>query len=192
VWAFVVPGLTRREKRIALGYLSVAVPLFLSGIALAWLVLPNAVHFLTSFTPKGATNLVSADSYLTFVTRIMLAFGIAFVVPLFLVALNMLGVVSALALAKAWRISVFLCFLFAAVASPTPDAASMLALAFPMVGLYMVAVGVAWLNDRRRDRKAAAAGYGGLSDDQASRLDLGAEPVGDPTSLEGLDLHGPT
>src|ERR671933_590499 len=132
LWAFIVPGLTKRERRRAMGF--------------------------------------AAADYLAFVTQIMLAFGIAFVVPLLLVALNMAGVVSALTLAKGWRVAVFLCFLFSAVASPTPDAGSMLALAFPMVGLYMIAVGIAWVTDRRRARRNALEGFGALDDDEASPL----------------------
>ena len=84
--------------------------------------------------------MLSADEYFTFVTRIILAFGIAFVLPLLLVGLNLAGLVSAVTLAKGWRIAVFTCFLFAAIASPAPDAGSMLALAFPMVALYVVAL----------------------------------------------------
>ncbi|HEX2808758.1 MAG TPA: twin-arginine translocase subunit TatC, partial [Kineosporiaceae bacterium] len=145
LWAFIVPGLTRREKRYAIGYVSAAVPLFLAGVGLSWLVLPNAVHFFFNLTPVNGSNLIDANTYLTFVTQIILAFGVAFVIPLLLVALNMIGMVSALALAKGWRIAVFLTFLFAAIASPTPDAGSMLALAFPMVALYMAAVGVCWM-----------------------------------------------
>ena len=173
LWSFIVPGLTKREKRYAIGYVAAAVPLFLAGVGLAWLVLPNALHFFFSLTPTNGSNLINANDYLTFVTQIILAFGIAFVIPLMLVALNMVGIVSALTLAKGWRVAVFLTFLFAAIASPTPDAGSMLALAFPMVGLYMVAVGVCWLNDRRRAKRAVAEGFGGLPDDEASPLDLG-------------------
>src|ERR671932_690987 len=170
LWAFIVPGLTKREKRYAMSFVAAAVPLFLAGIGLAWMVLPNAVRFLTEFTPKGAANYVNADDYLTFVTRIMLAFGIAFVVPVLLVALNMAGVLSARGLGRGWRIAVFLCFLFAAIASPTPAAGSMLPLAFPMTGLYVLAWFITWLNDRRRARRAAADSLAGLSDDEASPL----------------------
>lgn len=172
LWAFVVPGLTRREKRHAIAFVAAAVPLFGGGLALAWMVLPNAIDFFAEFTPAGSANLISADEYLTFVTQIFLAFGIAFVVPLFLIALNLVGLVSARALAKGWRIAVFLTFLFAAIASPSPDAGSMLALAFPMTGLYVLAVGVCWLNDRRRHRREVASGFAGLDDDEASPLDL--------------------
>src|SRR3954453_23712226 len=181
LWAFIVPGLTRREKRYSIGFVAAAVPLFLAGIGLAWLVLPNAVHFLLGFTPSGTANIINASDYFTFVLQIMLAFGVALVIPLLLVALNFAGILSAVAMAKAWRAAVFLCFLFAAVASPTPDAGSMLALAFPMVGLYLIAVGIAYLNDRRRAKRAAAAGFGDLSDDEASPLDgdAGYDPYDD-------------
>jgi sec-independent protein translocase protein TatC len=192
LWAFIVPGLTKREKRYSMSFVAAAVPLLVAGIGVAWLVLPNAVKFLTEFTPSGASNIIIADDYLTFVLRIMMAFGIAFVTPLLLVALNMAGLVSALALAKAWRIAVFLCFLFAAVASPTPDAGSMLALAFPMVGLYMLAVGVAWFNDRRRGR-GARSGLGDLPgdlpDDEASALppEEDFDPYGSYDDASGVD-----
>ncbi len=168
LWAFIVPGLTRREKRHALAFVAAAVPLFLGGIYLAWRVLPNAVIFFTEFTPTGAANIINAEEYLTFVTRIMLSFGVAFVVPLLLVALNLAGLVSAITLLKGWRVAVFVTFLFAALASPTPDAGSMLALAFPMVGLYMIAVGFCWLVDRRRAKRDP---FAHLDDDEASPLE---------------------
>jgi sec-independent protein translocase protein TatC len=189
LWAFIVPGLTKREKRYSMGFVAAAVPLLLGGIGLAWLVLPNAVKFLTEFTPDGASNIIIADDYLTFVLRIMLAFGIAFVTPLLLVALNMAGVVSAVTLAKGWRVAVFLCFLFAAIASPTPDAGSMLALAFPMVGLYMIAVGIAFFVDLRRGRRRAET-FGDLDDDEASPLpqdDGSFEPEASYDDAPGVD-----
>jgi sec-independent protein translocase protein TatC len=186
LWAFIVPGLTKREKRYSMGFVGAAVPLFLAGIALAWKVLPNAIKFLTAFTPVGTANIINASDYFTFVLQIILAFGIAFVIPLLLVALNFAGVLSAVAMAKAWRVAVFLCFLFAAVASPTPDAGSMLALAFPMVGLYLVAVGIAWVNDRRRARRAAADGFGDLSDDEASPLTEESYDINDESVRDHL------
>jgi len=180
LWAFVLPGLTKRERRYAMSYLAAAVPLFLAGVGLAWLVLPNALTFFFDLTPQGGANLLNANDYLTFVTRLILAFGIAFVVPVALIGLNQLGIVTALQLARGWRIAVFLVFLFAAMASPTPDAGSMLALAFPMVGLYMAAVGVAWLFDRRKAKRRAADPMASLSDDEASSLDEEPAPVEPP------------
>jgi sec-independent protein translocase protein TatC len=170
LWAFVVPGLTRRERGYALAFASAATPLFMSGVYVAWLVFPNAIKFFADFAPAGSSILQSADSYFAFVTQLMLAFGVAFVIPLLLVALNLAGVVRARTLAKGWRLAVFFVFLFAALASPTPDAGSMLALAFPMVGLYVAAVVIALGVDRRRDRRAAQDPLANLSDDEASQL----------------------
>ena len=187
LWAFIVPGLTRREKRYAMGFVAAAVPLFGSGIALAWVVLPNAVLFLTDFIPSSATAFFDADGYLTFATRLMLAFGFAFVIPLILVALNFAGLVTGRTLLAGWRIAVFLIFLFAAMASPSPDATSMLALALPMVGLYMAAVGIALLVDRRRAKRDA---YAGLDDEEASALD-DAVPLDETAPLDDAGAVDP-
>lgn len=170
IWGFVTPGLTRRERRTSIAFVAVAVPLFLGGVAVAWSVLPNAVKILTEFTPEDASNIIDAQTYITFVTRLIIAFGIAFVIPLFLVALNLVGLLSGIALARAWRVSVFLIFLFTAIASPSPDAGSMLAMALPMVGLYLLAVGVCLLNDRRRRRRRENDPVFGMDDDEASPL----------------------
>ena len=173
VWAFITPGLTRKERRTSIAFVAVAVPLFLSGIGLAWLVLPHAVEILTEFTPEGASNIISADEYLNFTTRLILAFGIAFVLPLLAAALNMVGILSGQALGRSWRVSVFCIFLFTAIASPSPDVGSMLLMALPLVGLYVLTVGFCLLNDRRRRRKRDHDPVFGLDDDEASPLETG-------------------
>lgn len=177
LWAFIVPGLTGKEKRYSLGFVAAAVPLFAGGFALAWNVVPGAVLFFTEFVPSDANNFVDAEGYLTFVTRMMLTFGLAFVAPLLLVALNLAHLVQAATLAKGWRIAVFIAFLFAALASPTGDAATMLALAVPMCVLYVLAVAVSWLVDRRRAKRAALDPVAGLDDDQASPIQEQAGPI---------------
>jgi len=179
LWAFVVPGLTRREKRHAIAFSLVGAPLFALGIWVGWMVMPNAVTFFATFAEPGTSLLPSASTYFGFVTRLLLAFGIAFLLPLFLVALNLAGLVSARAMARAWRVAVFLVFLFAAIASPTPDAGSMLALALPMCGLYAIAVGFAAMVDRRRARHAGAET---LTDDVPSTIDAPA-PVAQAAPL---------
>jgi sec-independent protein translocase protein TatC len=207
-WAFVVPGLTRKEKRRAMAFAAAGTPLFLAGIAIGWMVVPNAVRFFSGFAVPGTAVLPQADAYLDFVTRLLLVFGVAFLLPLVLVALNLAGVLPAKVMAKGWRLSVFAIFLFAAVAAPSADAGSMLALAFPMVGLYVAAVGIATLFDRRKARNDP---FAGLADDEASPLsadgglaatdDLGAvpaldgaEPVRAPSPLgerDGVSAGGP-
>jgi sec-independent protein translocase protein TatC len=168
LWAFITPGLTRKERRYALGFVGAAVPLFLSGVYLALLFVPNAVEFFTSFTPSEGTNLIQASDYLGFVMRTALAFGAAFLLPVVLVALNFTGVLSGRALLKSWRWVTVAVFAFAAIATPTPDVWSMFWLAIPMLLLFALAIGIALLHDRRRVR--SAPDWGDVDDDTASPL----------------------
>jgi sec-independent protein translocase protein TatC len=180
VWGFIVPGLTKRERRTSMAFIGAAVPLFLLGCVLAAYAVPRAVEILLGFTPQGAANLPDAALYLTFVTRFILAFGLAFLLPVFLVGLNVAHVLPARIMLKGWRVAVLLIFLFAAMMTPTPDAWTMLALAFPMVGLYYAAVGVATLLDRRRTRREPE--WAKVADDEASPLDDVARPFEDPAA----------
>src|SRR5215218_5607768 len=167
-WAFITPGLTRRERRYSFGFVGAALPLFLGGAALAWWVLPKAMEFFNAFVPEGGSQLIGANTYFAFVTRIVLAFGIAFVLPVVLVALNLVGLLSGRTLLRQWRITVFACFLFAAIATPTPEATSMCILAGAMCLLFGLAIGICLLVDRRRARHTEDLSH--LSDDEASAL----------------------
>ena len=156
-WAFVMPGLTLKEKRYSLGFMIVAVPLFLLGIYMGWIVLPQIVHALTQFTPAFVNNQIDVREYVEFVTRLLLSLGIAFVVPVGLVAANMIGVLPGKVILKAWRITVFLVFVLSAIAAPGADALSMFMLAVPLLVLFFAAIGICLLNDRRRERRQAKA-----------------------------------
>jgi sec-independent protein translocase protein TatC len=169
-WAFITPGLTRKERRYSFGFVGAALPLFLGGATLAWWVLPKALEFLNSFVPEGGSNFITANVYFSFVIRIVLAFGIAFVVPVVLVGLNMAHLVTGRALLQHWRITVFACFLFAAIATPTPEATSMMILAGAMCLLFAIAITICLLLDRRRARASSEPDYGALADDEASDL----------------------
>ncbi|TAJ46377.1 MAG: twin-arginine translocase subunit TatC [Herbiconiux sp.] len=152
LWAFVMPGLKKNEKRYAVGFVLAAVPLFLAGCAAGWLVMPHMVTLLTGFAPEGTTALLTARSYFDFVLKLVLAIGIAFVLPVFLVLLNFAGVLSAAAILKSWRIAVLAITVFTAIATPAADVMSMFLLAIPMVLLYFTAAGIAWMHDRRLKR----------------------------------------
>ncbi|MCB2175842.1 MAG: twin-arginine translocase subunit TatC [Actinomycetales bacterium] len=158
LWAFVGPGLTRRERRYTLGFVAAAVPLFLIGTGVGWWILPRAVAILTSFTPQGAANIIDAQSYLGFVMRMILAFGLAFLLPIAMVGLTMAGLVRARTWLAGWRWAVMGTAVFAAAITPTSDALTMFILMVPMVVLYFGAVGVGLLADRRRDARLAAEG----------------------------------
>ena len=133
IWAFIVPGLKKAEKKYALGFIAAAVPLFLLGMGLGWLVMPQAVQFFVGFTPEGGATLPTASVYISFVTRLYLAFGVAMVLPVLLVGLNMLGVLPGRTIVKHWRITVFLIMLIAAIAAPGAEAISMVYIAVPLV-----------------------------------------------------------
>ncbi|MDO5627318.1 MAG: twin-arginine translocase subunit TatC [Mobilicoccus sp.] len=169
IWAFIVPGLRQREKRAAMLFISATVPLFLAGCWLAYNTLDQAVNILLAFTPESGDNIIDASVYLTFITRFILAFGFAFLLPVVLVSLNLVGVLSANMMIKGWRWAVLLMFIFAALMTPTPDPYTMFGLALPMCGLYFGACAIAWLIDRRRAKKRPDWADD-LADDQASPL----------------------
>lgn len=155
LWAFVTPGLTRRERRYTIGFVASAVPLFLAGALLSWVMTPQALAILAGFTPDNAANIIEAQVYLGFVMRLTLAFGAAFLVPVLMVGLTLVGVVRGETWRGGWRWAVLIAFVFAAIATPTADAVTMFTLAIPICLLYVAAVGVCMLIDRRRDRRGA-------------------------------------
>lgn len=153
IFAFLVPGLTTREKRYTFGFLGAAVPLFVAGCAAGWFVLPNIVVLLTGFVPSEDASFLDAKIYYDFVLKLVLAIGVAFVLPVFIVLLNFAGVISAAAIIRSWRIAVLVIVLFTAFATPAADVVSMFLLAIPMIGLYFAAWSLAHLHDRRVERR---------------------------------------
>jgi sec-independent protein translocase protein TatC len=194
MWAFVTPGLTRRERRTSLWFMAFAVPLFLAGVALAVLVFPKAVAFGADFALEGSLNQPDAGTVITFAARLIIALGTAFLLPLFLIGLNMMGLMSGKSLGGHWRIAVFIAFLFAAIVSPSPDASQMIILALPLVLLYVISVMVCLVNDRRRARRRSDDPIFGLADGEStpleraplSRADPDADPLERPASLDDI------
>jgi sec-independent protein translocase protein TatC len=168
LWAFIVPGLTKKERRISLAFIAATVPLFLSGCALAYYVLPKVLAVLYGFTPPGASNIQQVSDYFSFVTRFILAFGCAFLMPVFLVALNAIGILPASAMIKAWRPAIFGIFVVSAIATPTPDAFTMFLMAIPLCVLYVAAILVSKLIERGRRKRRPQ--WAEVPDDEASSL----------------------
>jgi len=130
LWSFIAPGLHKKEKR-------------------------NSVFFIIAATPffSALNNLVKFDDYLDFVLRIILLFGLAFELPVFLISLNLIGFLRGQTILKPWRIWVFSIVLFVAAFTPTADPLTMGFLAVPLIALYFASGVFALLNDRRRDKK---------------------------------------
>jgi sec-independent protein translocase protein TatC len=155
VWEFFVPALKRKERRYAVGFLAASVPLFFAGVTAGWLVLPNIVILLTGFAPEQSSTLLTARVYLDFALKLVIAVGVGFVLPVFLVLFNAIGVLSAKAIIGGWRWAIVVISVFTALVTPAADVVSMVLLAIPMIILYFIAAGIAWLNDRRVARKTA-------------------------------------
>ncbi len=186
LWAFIVPGLLAKEKKWALIFIGVATPVFIGGVVVGYVVLPKAITVLLSFTQSGVTNLQDINAYLSFLLRLMLVFGIAFLIPLVVLLLNIVGVIKAKTLSKYRSLVIFGTFVFGAIATPSTDPFSMLALAAPMTLLFLAAEVIAHIHDRRKERQAALAGDDGLirrsvQDDKALReLSEGSDDDLDP------------
>ncbi|NII39768.1 sec-independent protein translocase protein TatC [Curtobacterium flaccumfaciens] len=155
IWAFIVPALVRREKQYVWGFLGTAIPLFFAGCAFGWYVLPHVVGILGSFVSAQDTSIVDAKAYYDFVIKLIVAVGIAFVLPVFLVLLNFVGVLSAAAIIRSWRVAIVLILIFTALVTPSADILSMFILAIPMVVLYFAACLVTWIHDRRVAKRQA-------------------------------------
>jgi sec-independent protein translocase protein TatC len=175
LWAFIAPGLHRHEKKYAYAFVGTGAPLFLAGAYFAYSVLPTTAKVLLGFTPDGVDNLLPLDGLLDLVTRMVLVFGLSFELPLLLVFLNLTGAITGKRMLGWWRGMIMGITVFAALATPSTDPLTMLALAGPIWLLYFGAVAVSLLNDRRRRRREAL----GPADDEASELDLTPDDIGE-------------
>jgi sec-independent protein translocase protein TatC len=169
IWAFVTPGLHTREKRWSYTFLGAAVPLFGIGITLCYLSLGRSMHSLLGLTPGGVQNLIQVDQYMSFTVAMMLAFGLAFELPLLLVMLNLTGILTHERFRKSRRLLIFGVFLIAGIANPSPDPLTMLILGGACALLVEAAELIVWSNDQRRARLHPDP-YAGLADDELSPL----------------------
>jgi sec-independent protein translocase protein TatC len=192
LWAFIAPGLHRHERKWAYVFVSIAAPLFVTGAVLAYLVVGHSLAFIMEAGVLGETTKLEVSAYTGFVTTMILLFGGAFEFPLILLMLNFTGVVSARRLLSWWRVVIFLSFAFAAIATPDPGPFGMTLLATCMILLYLIAVGIGFVNDRRKGRGREI--YAGLDDDTISPLEDDRVPVGaaDPIAAPSpLDAPAP-
>ena len=189
IWLFVMPGLHRNERKYAIGFFGSAIPLFFLGCVAGYWAVNQLVPVLMSFTPtEGSTSqIIPYDEYLALLIKTMLAFGIAFVVPVVMVLLNFMGLVSGRTMLKGWRWIIFLSFAFTAVMVPTPEPITLIAMSAAIASLFFGAIVIALVHDKRQARRS---GDEDLSDDEASRIDDEVEKVDGPSSLEDADGDG--
>lgn len=148
LWAFIVPGLTQREKRLAVPFVASSVILFALGAYLAYATLPRALSFLLGFAGSEFAPLLTGDRFLSFVMLVALAFGLSFEFPIVLIFLTVVGVISTQML-RDWRRWVYLGIsIFAAFITPSADPYTMLAMMLPMMLFYEAAIIVARLLKR--------------------------------------------
>lgn len=184
-WAFVAPGLHRRERRWTYFFGASATPLFVLGGFLAYFAMSKGLRFLLGLVPAHVVALITVNTYFSYVLAMVLIFGIAFELPLVMVILNVAGVLTHQRFAKWRRMIIFGVFAFAAVATPSPDPLSMLLLAVPCVGLVELAEVFAWANDRRRAKQGAA--FPGLSQEEIHEYGLDDPLADDPMASIGSD-----
>ncbi|MFH9826094.1 twin-arginine translocase subunit TatC [Streptomyces bobili] len=175
LWGFVAPGLHKHERKYAYAFVGTGVPLFLGGAFFAYKTLPTMAKVLLEFSPADLDNQLPLDDLLDLIVRMVLVFGLSFELPLLLVMLNLTGALTGRRMMSWWRGMIMGITVFAAVATPSTDPLTMLALAGPIWILYFFATGFSLLNDRRRRRRDAL----GPADDEASELDLTPEAIGE-------------
>ncbi len=171
LWQFVTPGLYDKERRYALVFVGTSVGLFAAGAVVAYVTLQNGLHFLLSFATGGIASLLNFNSYLSYVVAMVFVFAVSFEFPLFIVMLNLAGVVSHARLRRWTRGVVFGIFCFAAIATPSQDPFTMLALSVPMCLLFGGALLITFVHDRRAARRGDTSPYAHLSDDELSPVD---------------------
>jgi sec-independent protein translocase protein TatC len=185
LWAFVTPGLRRNERKWTVIFVVASTTLFVAGMTLAYLILLKGFTPLIEAGGEGTQAFLTVNAYLSFVILMAVAFGASFELPLLIILLNTVRVLPYRFLRKWQRLSIFLIFCFAGIATPTADPFTMCAMAIPMVLLFELSVLYCYFHDRRRAREKQAAREPDPDDDVPSQINPIPEnlPDADPTDI---------
>ncbi len=179
--AFITPALHRKERRYAAAFLGAALVLFVTGTVFAFLTISRGLQFLLTVGGDGITNLPSIQSYLSFVTLTLLAFGVAFLFPVIVLFLNFVGIFSA-RMMRSWRRGMIVGIAVAsAVLTPSQDPFTFMAMALPLYALYEGCIVIARIRERATRRRRAvepgAQDLERLGDDETSRVEDRPSPL---------------
>ena len=170
LWSFIAPGLYSREKKWAYLFTGAAVPLFVGGAVLAYLVMDRGLSYLLGLTPQGVAPLISFDTYLAYFVGMLVGFGIVFELPLVIIMLNLAGILTHERFRKWRRMLIFVIFLISGIVNPSPDPLTMLLLGAVAVLLVEAAEVFVYFNDKRRAALHPDP-YAGLADDEPAPLE---------------------
>jgi sec-independent protein translocase protein TatC len=165
-----------RERKWAYIFTGTAVPLFVSGAALAYFVMDRGLHYLLDLTPASVGTLISVDSYIGYFMGMLVGFGIVFELPLVIVMLNVAGILTHERFRKWRRMMIFAIFLISGLVNPSPDPWTMLILGGVAVVLTEAAEVFVYFNDKRRARRNPSP-YADLADDELA-------PIEDPEPID--------
>ncbi len=177
LWGFVAPALLPDEKKVVLPALYFGVVLFLGGGALAYFgVLPVGLKFLMSLQKESLQQNIIVGSYLGFVLKLILGFGIVFQTPLVMFVLASVGVLTSDMLRRTWRYAIVFIFVISAVLTP-PDVFTQMLMATPLLILYVISIWLVKWAERRRHRRLEALRAEAAPDTAADAAGTGQEPV---------------
>ncbi len=153
---FIIPALTRTEKKYLLPGIAGGFLLFIAGTVLCYyFILPQTLKFFSDYAHRmGAVTTWTLKDYFSFVTHLTLAFGILCEVPIVMLVLALLGVIQYSFLANTRAYAVIIILLIVAFIAPTPDPITFISLSLPVILLYEICIWLIWLLERRRSRKA--------------------------------------
>ncbi|KAB2888604.1 MAG: twin-arginine translocase subunit TatC [Desulfobulbaceae bacterium] len=167
LWRFIAPGLYRHEKRILIPFSLLSTCCFIGGAAFGYFVVfPPAFRFLVGYNNEFLTSLPSVSEYFTLATRLLLAFGAIFEMPMLMVFLAKIGMIDVAFLNRNRKYAILINFIIAAILTPTPDVVNQMLMGVPLLILYEVSVVAVWLFGRKGFRDLGREDEDGASDGQ--------------------------